>query len=72
MGERENDFICAPGLRLKAHERVTEVQFKMMTGQIDRVEEMVETIERRLWLIVYGMLAVILAETFRSVFTYVQ
>lgn len=72
MSEREVDFPCAPGLRLKAHERVTEIQFEMMTAQIRRIEEMVETIERRLWLIVYGMLAVILAETFRSVVTYVN
>lgn len=67
MHEPDLDFTCAPGLRLKAHERVTELQFEMMTAQIKRIEDMVEMIERRLWLIVFGMLAVILAELFRSV-----
>ena len=72
MSEREADFLCAPGLRLKAHERVTELQFEMVTAHVQRIEEMVETIERRLWLIVYGILGVILAETVRSVITYVN
>lgn len=72
MDERRKEFLCAPGLRLQAHERMTEMQFDMMAGQIRRIEEMVETIERRLWLIVYGMLAVILAETFRSIVTFVN
>ena len=67
MQERDLDFSCAPGLRLKAHERVTELQFEMVTAHVKRIEDMVEMIERRLWLIVYGMLAVILAEVFRSV-----
>ena len=70
MTEPNLDFPCAPGLRLKAHERVTELQFEMLTAYVKRIEEMVEMIERRLWLIVYGMLAVILAELFRSVIVY--
>ncbi len=64
------DFPCAPGLRLQAHERVTELQFDMVTTHVKRIEQMVEMIERRLWLIVYGMLAVILAELLRSVIIY--
>lgn len=66
------EFLCEPGLRLQAHEKVTALQFDMVAGQIQRIEEMVETIERRLWLMVYGMLGVILAETFRSVIQFVN
>lgn len=72
MSDREFEFLCAPGMRLEAHEKVTALQFEMMTAHVTRIEEMVETIERRLWLIVYGMLGVILAETLRSVFAFVQ
>lgn len=72
MSERESAFFCAPGLRLEAHEKVTKLQFEMMTAHISRIEEMVEMIERRLWLMVYGMLAVILAEMFRSVVNFVN
>ncbi|MCE8006603.1 hypothetical protein [Aestuariivita sp.] len=67
MAEPDTSFLCAPGLRLEAHERVTKIQIEMLHTQIQRIEDMVELIERRLWLMVYGMLAVILAETFRSV-----
>jgi len=72
MHEPDLDFLCAPGLRLKAHERVTELQFAMVTAQIKRIEDMVEMIERRLWLIVFGMLAVVVAEVFRSVMSLVN
>ncbi len=71
MAVTEADFLCAPALRLEAHERVTEVQFERIREQVERIELMVATIERRLWLMIYGMLGVILAETFRSVMSFV-
>jgi hypothetical protein len=59
-------FDCAPGLRLQAHERVSEIHRQNMLGRMARLEEMMERTERRLWLTVYGVVAVILAEAVQS------
>ncbi|MCJ7873749.1 hypothetical protein Q4577_13405 [Marinovum sp. 2_MG-2023] len=68
MGERFGfeAFDCAPALRLEAHERVAELQFAAMNKRLDRIEEMIERLERRLWLTVYGVVAVILAQAFQG------
>jgi hypothetical protein len=55
-------FDCAPGLRLEAHERVSEIHHQNMLERMVRLEEMMERMERRLWLTVYGVGAVILAQ----------
>ena len=49
-------FECAPGLRLQAHETLSAVHR----------ENMMERLERRLWLTVYGVVAVILAQAVQS------
>ncbi len=59
-------FDCAPGLRLAAHERVSAVQHEHVCHQLDRLEEMMQRLERRLWLAVYGVVAVILAQAVQS------
>jgi len=60
-------FACAPGLRLEAHERLTEVHFDNLAKRLDRLEELMERLEKRLWLTVYGVVAVILATGFQSI-----
>lgn len=55
-------FDCAPALRLEAHERVAKLQFDGLGKRLDRIEELIERLERRLWLMVYGVVAVILAQ----------
>ncbi|WP_299145005.1 hypothetical protein [uncultured Tateyamaria sp.] len=60
-------FACAPGLRLEAHERLTEVHFDNLGKRLDRLEELMERLEKRLWLTVYGVVAVILATGFQSI-----
>ncbi len=60
-------FECAPGLRLQAHERVSEIQHKNLISRLDRVEEMMERLERRLWLTVYGIVAMILGQGLQSI-----
>ncbi|MEC8016644.1 MAG: hypothetical protein VX203_11455, partial [Pseudomonadota bacterium] len=55
-----------PGLRLSAHERIAEVQQQAMTRRQEQLEMMLERMERRLWLTVYGVAAVILAQAFQS------
>ncbi|MEP5154686.1 hypothetical protein [Planktotalea sp.] len=68
MSERGGDrygfeaFDCAPALRLEAHERVAKLQFDGIGQRLDRIEAVMERLERRLWLTVYGVVAVILAQ----------
>lgn len=59
-------FDCAPGLRLEAHERVSAIHHENMQRRMDRLEELMERMERRLWLTVYGVVAVILAQAVQS------
>jgi hypothetical protein len=69
MGEKRSgfeNFDCAPGLRLEAHERVANLQFSALNGRLERIEGLIERLERRLWLTVYGVVAVILAQAFRG------
>jgi hypothetical protein len=62
-------FQCAPGLRLQAHERVSEIQNANVLERLNRVEEMMERLERRLWLTVYGIIAMILGQALQSILT---
>ena len=57
-------FDCAPALRLEAHERVTQLRFEGISARLDRIEQMIERLERRVWLAVYGVAAAVLAEVF--------
>lgn len=66
LRSRHESFACAPGLRLEAHERLSKLQVQMLTDRLDRIEALIERLERRLWLTVYGVAAVILAEVFQS------
>ena len=59
-------FECAPGLRLQAHERVSQIHHETLCTRLDRLEMMIERLEKRLWLTVYGVVAVILAQAFQS------
>lgn len=59
-------FECAPGLRLQAHERVSAIHHENLLQRLDRLEEMMERLERRLWLTVYGVVAVILTQAVQS------
>ncbi|MEO1557871.1 MAG: hypothetical protein AAFS01_15675 [Pseudomonadota bacterium] len=60
-------FACAPGLRLEAHEKLTEVHFENLVRRLDRLEELMERLEKRLWLTVYGVVAAVLATGFQSI-----
>lgn len=62
-------FDCSPGLRLAAHERIAQIQHEAVNRRLDRIEMMMERLEKRLWLTVYGVAAVILAQAFQSFLT---
>ncbi|WP_372572932.1 GTA head formation protein, RCAP_rcc01685 family [Ruegeria jejuensis] len=59
-------FDCAPGLRLAAHERVAAIQHEHLCQRLDQMEDLLQRLEKRLWLTVYGVAAVILAQAFQS------
>jgi len=59
-------FQCAPGMRLQAHERVTAIHLQNLDKRLDRIEQMMERLERRLWLAVYGVAAVVLAKAVQT------
>lgn len=60
-------FACAPGMRIEAHERLAALQFAQLNTQLGKIEMMMERLEKRLWLTVYGVVAVILAQAFQSI-----
>lgn len=62
-------FDCAPALRLEAHERVAKLQFDSLNRRLDKIEALIERLEKRLWLTVYGVVGVILAQAFQSLLT---
>ncbi|MBN9887725.1 GTA head formation protein, RCAP_rcc01685 family [Salipiger abyssi] len=67
MSERKLEyepFACAPALKLEAHERVSRLQIEALNGRLDRIEGLIERLEKRLWLAVYGVAGVILAQAF--------
>ncbi|WP_282095649.1 GTA head formation protein, RCAP_rcc01685 family [Epibacterium ulvae] len=66
---RYPSFDCAPGLRLSAHERIHQIEQEALNRRLDRIEEMMARLEKRLWLTVYGVAAVILAQAFQSFLT---
>ena len=63
---RVERFECAPGLRLQAHEQVSEIHHDNLVRRLDRLEQVMERLEKRLWLTVYGVVAVILAQAVQS------
>ena len=60
-------FECAPALRLQAHEKVAALQFAHLNGRLDKIEEMMARLEKRLWLALFGMIAAILTQTLQQV-----
>jgi len=59
-------FDCAPALRLQAHERVSELQIKALNQKLDRLEALMERLEKRLWIALYGVVAAIMGQFFQS------
>ncbi len=48
--------------RMEATEKIMELQFSQVEQRLGRIEQMFERLERRLWMAVYGVVAVILTQ----------
>lgn len=59
-------FLYAPfevaNARIEANERVAQERWAALEYRLGRIEASQERVERRLWLAVYGVVAVILAQ----------
>ena len=52
--------------RIEAHEKIVETQVEAMERHFERLEAAVDRLERRMWMALYGVVAVILAELARA------
>ena len=56
------DSFDAATARIEANERLAQLQFDQLDDRLKRIEAMIERLERRLWIAVYGVVGVILAQ----------
>ncbi|MDV7269991.1 hypothetical protein RYZ20_03650 [Thioclava sp. A2] len=56
--------------RFEATEKIMELQFSQVEKRLERIEMMMQGLERRLWMTVYGVLAVILTQAVQGVLEY--
>lgn len=62
-------FEYGPAQMREAQERVLAMQFEAIESRLTRMEALMERLERRLWLTVYGVVATILAQAMGSLLT---
>jgi hypothetical protein len=53
--------------RFEATDRIMELQFMQVDKRLGRIETMIEGLEKRLWMTVYGVVAVILTQAVQGV-----
>lgn len=56
--------------RLEAHEKIVGTQIEMFERHFERLEAAVERLERRLWMTVYGVATMVLADLARAFFEF--
>ena len=56
--------------RFEATERIMELQFTQVDRRLERIETMIERLEKRLWVTVYGVVAVILTQAVQGILEY--
>lgn len=57
--------------RFEAQERIMALQFGAVEKRLERIEALIEGLERRLWMTVYGVVAVILTQAIQGILDYV-
>ncbi|SIS49825.1 GTA head formation protein, RCAP_rcc01685 family [Phaeovulum vinaykumarii] len=53
--------------RFEATERIMALQFAQVEKRLERIEAMIAGLERRLWMAVYGVVAVILTQAVQGI-----
>ena len=56
--------------RFDTQERIMALQFGQVERRLERIEALIEGLERRLWMTVYGVVAVILTQAEQSILEY--
>lgn len=55
-------FDCRHGERIEKNEEIMALRFAMVEARLVRIEALIERVERRLWVTVFGVAAVVLGE----------
>lgn len=53
--------------RIEVQERIMALQFGTVEKRLERIEALIEGLERRLWMTVYGVVAVILTQAVQGI-----
>lgn len=53
--------------RFEAQERIMALQFGTVEKRLESIERLIEGLERRLWMTVYGVVAVILTQAVQGI-----
>ncbi|GLS81241.1 MULTISPECIES: GTA head formation protein, RCAP_rcc01685 family [Paracoccus] len=53
--------------RFATQERIMALQFGQVDRRLERIESLIEGLEKRLWMTVYGVVAVILTQAVQSI-----
>lgn len=56
--------------RFEAQERIMALQFGQVEKRLERIENLIEGLERRLWMTIYGVIAVILTAAVQSLINF--
>lgn len=56
--------------RFEATEKIMELQFSQVDRRLAKIEQMIEGLEKRLWMTVYGVVAVILTQAVQGILQY--
>ena len=59
-------FECAHEHWFEATERIMALQFETVERRLERIEAMIEGVEKRLWMTVFGVVGVILSQAAQS------
>lgn len=56
--------------RFEAQERIMALQFGAVEKRLERIEALIEGLEKRLWMTVYGVVGVILTQAVQGILEY--
>ncbi len=59
-------FQCGHEHRFEATEKIMALQFETVEKRLERIEAMIGSVERRMWMTVFGVVGVILSQAAQS------